>query len=73
MKKVFKVKNLECAHCAAKMQKEIEKLDGVNSASVSFLTQKFVLDVADEKYDEIILSSRKIIKKIEPDCEIVVK
>ncbi|MBO5214581.1 MAG: heavy-metal-associated domain-containing protein [Clostridia bacterium] len=71
MKKVFKVKNLECAHCAAKMQKEIEKLDGVNSASVSFLTQKFVLDVADEKYDEIILSSRKIIKKIEPDCEIV--
>ncbi|MBQ7224725.1 MAG: heavy-metal-associated domain-containing protein [Clostridia bacterium] len=71
MKKVFKVKNLECAHCAAKMQKEIEKLDGVNSASVSFLTQKFILDVADEKYDEIILSSRKIIKKIEPDCEIV--
>ena len=71
MKKVFKVKKLECAHCAAKMQKEIEKLDGVNSASVSFLTQKFVLDVADEKYDEIILSSRKIIKKIEPDCEIV--
>ena len=71
MKKVFKVKNLECAHCAAKMQKEIEKLDGVNSASVNFLTQKFILDVADEKYDEIILSSRKIIKKIEPDCEIV--
>lgn len=71
MKKVFKVKNLECAHCAAKMQKEIEKLDGVNSASVSFLTQKFVLDVADEKYDEVILSSQKIIKKIEPDCEIV--
>ena len=71
MKKVFKVKNLECAHCAAKMKKEIEKLDGVNSASVSFLTQKFILDVADEKYDEIILSSRKIIKKIEPDCEIV--
>lgn len=71
MKKVFKVKNLECAHCAAKMQKEIEKLDGVNSASVSFLTQKFILDATDEKYDEIILSSRKIIKKIEPDCEIV--
>ena len=71
MKKVFKVKNLECAHCAAKMQKEIEKLDGVNSASVSFLTQKFILDAIDEKYDEIILSSRKIIKKIEPDCEIV--
>ena len=71
MKKIFKIKNLECAHCAAKMQKEIEKLDGVNSVAVNFLMQKLVLDASDEKYDEILIGAKKIIKKIEPDCEIV--
>ena len=71
MKKIFKIKNLECAHCAAKMQKEIEKVDGVNSVAVNFLMQKLVLDASDEKFDEILIGAKKIIKKIEPDCEIV--
>ena len=71
MKKIFKIKNLECAHCAAKMQKEIEKVDGVNSVAVNFLMQKLVLDASDEKFDEILIWAKKIIKKIEPDCEIV--
>ncbi len=71
MKKVFRLKNLECAHCAMKMQNEIQKLDGVVSASVNFLTQKFILDVTDEKCGEVVERSKKIIKKIEPDCEIV--
>lgn len=71
MKKIFKIKNLECAHCAAKMQKEIEKLDGVNSVAVNFLMQKLVLDASNEKFDEILIGAKKIIKKIEPDCEIV--
>ena len=71
MKKVFRLKNLECAHCAMKMQNEIQKLDGVVSASVNFLTQKFILDATDEKCGEVVERCKKIIKKIEPDCEIV--
>ena len=44
MKFVFKLEDLDCAHCAAKMEKEIAKLDGVQSISISFLAQKLTLE-----------------------------
>ena len=71
MKKTFNLEDLECAHCAAKMEDGIKKLDGVNSASVNFFAQKLILDAEDARFDEILASAQKIISKIEPDCKIV--
>lgn len=73
MKKTFKLIDLDCANCAAKMEAAIKKLDGVNDASVSFLTQKMTIDAEDDKFDEIVKQAVKVCKKVEPDCEIVVK
>ena len=71
MKKKFKLENLDCANCAAKMEDAIKKLPGVNDASVSFLTQKLTLDADDEKFEEILDQAVKICKKVEPDCKIL--
>lgn len=73
MKKRFQLKDLDCANCAAKMEEAINKIDGVNSATVSFLSQKMTLDAADDRFDEIVKQAAKVCKKIEPDCTIVVK
>lgn len=73
MKKTFKLIDLDCANCAAKMEDAIKKLPGVNDASVSFLTQKMTIDAEDAKFDEIVKQAVKVCKKVEPDCEIVVK
>lgn len=73
MKKVFALNDLDCANCAAKMEDAISKIDGVNSASVSFMSQKLTLDADDMKFDEILKKAVKICRKIEPDCEIVIK
>ena len=70
MKKTYKLIDLECAHCAAKMETGIKKLDGVNDATISFLTQKLTIDADDARFDEILVQSAKIIRKIEPDCTI---
>ena len=51
MKKTFKMIDLECANCAAKMEAAIKKLPGVNDASVSFLSQKLMLDAEDACFD----------------------
>jgi copper chaperone CopZ len=67
MKKIFKLEGLGCANCAAKMEKAIGKLDGVNSASVNFLTTKLVIEAEDGRMDQIVDAARTIIKKIEPD------
>ena len=72
MKKVFKLIDLDCAHCAQKMQDGIAKLDGVNKVEVNVLTQKLTLDADDARFDEIVKEAVKVCKKIEPDCTIKV-
>ena len=73
MKKTFKLEELDCAHCAAKMEDAIRKLEGVNSVSISFMTQKLVLDAQDDRFEQIMDQAEKICKKVEPDCRIVRK
>lgn len=73
MKKIFKLVDLDCANCAAKMEDAIKKIDGVNSASVNYMAQKLTLDADDERFDDILKLVVKTCKKVEPDCEIVIK
>ncbi|MCR5452502.1 MAG: cation transporter [Lachnospiraceae bacterium] len=69
MKKKFKCE-VDCANCAAKMEEAVKKLDGVKDASVNFLTQKFMLDADDEKFEDILKEAVSVMKKVEPDCEV---
>lgn len=73
MKKTFKLQDLDCANCAAKMEDAIKKLDGVNNATVSFMTQKLTLDADDAKFDAILQQAVKVCKKVEPACTIIVR
>ena len=68
MKKKFKMVDLDCANCAAKMEDAIKKLDGVNDASVSFMMQKMTIDADDARFDEIMKEVVEVCKKVEPDC-----
>lgn len=70
MKKTFKLIDLDCANCAAKMENGIKKLDGVIDAKISFMTQKLTIEAEDESFDKIMKQAQKICKKIEPDCVI---
>ncbi len=65
MKKKFKLEGLECANCAAKMEKAINELNGVKEATVNFMTQKLVIEGEDEKMPTIIQEAEKIVKDIE--------
>ncbi|EAC2243961.1 heavy metal transporter [Listeria monocytogenes] len=65
MKKRFKLEGLECANCAAKMERAINELDGVKEATVNFMTQKLVIEGEDEKMPTIIEEAEKVVKDIE--------
>ncbi|MCH5164836.1 MAG: cation transporter [Clostridiales bacterium] len=69
MTKTYRVSNLDCANCAAKLEKALNKIDGVNSASVSFFAQKITLDMDDANFDSIIENVRKVCKKTTPEME----
>lgn len=73
MKKTFKLEDLDCANCGAKMEEAIKKIEGVNDAAVTFLTQKLTIDADDARFDDIMKQAVKVCKKIEPDCTIILK
>ena len=73
MKKTYKMLDLDCANCAAKMEAAIKKIDGVQDATVSFMTQKLTIQADDARFDAIVQEAVKACKKVEPDCEIVLK
>ena len=70
MRKTYKLIDLDCAHCAAKMEAAIQKIDGVTEASVSFLTQKLTVEAEDSRFEDIMKQVVKACKKVEPDCVI---
>ena len=73
VKKSFQIEDLCCANCAAKIEDAINKLPGVHSATVSFLAQKLILEAEDEKFDALTKECVRICKRIEPDCELILK
>ncbi|MGN1404537.1 MAG: cation transporter [Ruminococcus sp.] len=73
MRKVYRMENLDCANCAAKMEAAIQKLEGVQSATVSFMTQKLTIEAEEADLPKILKAAQKCVRKVEPDCEIIVK
>ena len=70
MKKVYRLTDLDCANCAAKMEERIKKLDGVTDASVSFMSQRMTIVTESDDQTEIMKEVVKLCRKIEPDCKI---
>lgn len=73
MKKRFNLSDLDCANCAAKMERAILKIDGVNGASVNFMTQKMTVDADDAQFDAIMQQVLAVCRKVEPECTIHLK
>ena len=69
MQKKFNIE-VDCANCAAKIETALNKMEGVNRASVNCMTQKLVLDADDDRFSAILKDAVKTAKKIEPDFEI---
>ncbi len=71
MKRSFKLEELDCADCASKMERDINKIDGVNKATINFMTSKITLDAADEAFDAVLDEAQRICTGYESDCVIV--
>lgn len=71
MRKSFKLQDLDCANCAAKMEDAINRIDGVEKATVSFMTQKLTLVADDARFDAIVDEAQRVCQNVEPDCTIV--
>ncbi len=71
MKKVYRLKNLDCANCAAKMERAIAKLDGVDSVVISFMTQRLTVELDETKLPQLVEQMAECIAKVDPDCKMI--
>ena len=68
MKKAFKIRDIDCAHCAQEIEDAAAKVAGVNKVRINFLSERMTLDADDARFDEIVVEIKKIVKTIEPDA-----
>jgi copper chaperone CopZ len=73
MRKKYRLEDLDCANCAAKMETAIRKISGVNDANVDFMMQKLTIDADDASFDSIMDQVVKVCAKVEPDCRVITK
>ncbi len=66
MTKNFRLNGLDCANCAAKMERGIRKINGVQDAGVNFLTLKLSLTFDETKAEQIMPAVEAAIHKIDP-------
>lgn len=71
MKAVLKLEGLCCANCAAKIENEVKKIDGLDEANLSFMTQKLTLEAPESDLERIVDAASRIAKKIEDEVNIV--
>lgn len=69
MRKIIKLEGLCCANCASKIETEVQKLEGVKSASLSFMTQRLTIEVEEEQAEAVVEEARKAAARIEPEAE----
>ncbi len=63
----FKIKGLDCAICANELENTLQKIDQLESVSISFITEKLTFECEEENKEEVLLKIRKVIRKEEPD------
>jgi len=70
MKSKFRMKGLDCANCAAELERQIQKIEGIERATINFMTEKMELEYDETRKEEMIQKVKKVIQKEEPDVTI---
>lgn len=68
MRKIVRFTGVCCANCAAKLERALEKIDGINCVQLNFMAQRVNFDIDDNKYEEVIKKIKEVTEKVLPEC-----
>lgn len=68
MRKIVRFTGICCANCAARLERALEKIDGINSVQLNFMAQRVNFDIEDSKYDEVVHKIKEVTDKVLPEC-----
>ncbi|MDO4567690.1 MAG: heavy metal translocating P-type ATPase [Clostridia bacterium] len=70
MKRTYAINNLDCAHCAAKLEAALKQVEGIESVSVNFVAKKLTIEADESDFDAVMRRALRTCKRIEPDCAV---
>ena len=70
MKSRFKIIGIDCANCAAELERALQKVEGIESANINFMSERMELEYDESQKEEILKKVNKVIKREEPDVKI---
>lgn len=70
MKQTFRITGIDCANCAAKLERKLQKIDGVTSLSLNFFTSKLILEAEEDRFDAVLAEVARVTHKEQPDAEL---
>ncbi len=70
MRKTFTLDEIDCANCAAKLEAALNRIDGVDKATVNFFAQKLIIEANDERFDDVLKNVLDVCKKMHPECTV---
>jgi len=70
MEKVYRLDGLDCANCAAKIERSVQQIKGVEQAQVDFMSTKLTIVAPEKDIDRISDEAKEIVNKLEPDVEV---
>lgn len=71
MNKAFKLRNLDCADCAAKLERKLAAIDGVNEIRVNFIFQKMLLDYDENRKQEVFAEIKRVVDEFDDGIVVV--
>lgn len=70
MKQSFRITGIDCANCAAKLERKLQKIDGVTSLTLNFFTSKLILEAEEDRFDAVLAEVARVTHKEQPDAEL---
>lgn len=68
--KSYRLEGLDCANCAMKIEKGVQKINGVKEATVNFTSGKLTIDAEEDHLATIEQEIKKVVKELEPDVKV---
>lgn len=64
MKEILQLNGLDCAACATELEKQISCIEGINAASIAFVSQKLTIDYQTEQAKQAAIATANAFEEV---------
>lgn len=68
MRKVIRIEGLDCANCAARLERQLARIGGIDDISVNFMAQRITVNADENKMEKVLKDIKDVVGIVKPEC-----